>query len=356
MGVHRRALLHRDAAEADGLGPVAVIGLEQRQLEVGVAAGGAEEVLLGAHQRVAVLRRGRLAARGLHVAQRDQDLGQRQVPGGLPVPPLGGGQVAAGDGDGAETGLGPRVGGQRGERVLQLDLGLVQAAQLDQQRGVLHARPLRALAAAGATGDRVGHQVGRARQVALQLQGVRLARVGDERRPLLAQLVDGPEGLRVLAELDLRVADDGLRSRREAAGEADRLLAELQRLREVVARQGERAEPDDGVEAGRLQRAGAAQQLVGAGVVARVARLAGPLQVGEPQPRDQVRIVGAGLHRRLQLGHLAGRADHAGERIDVRPHHGAGRGPEPGPCRRPAPRTGRRRRGRRQRRRRRQCG
>ena len=96
-------------------------------------------------------------------------------------------QIAAGDGDGAEAGLGARVVGEQRECVAILLGGRVGVARLEQQRRQLHARPLRVLGRARAGVDGPPHQADGTGDVALQLARVAEAGIGDEARPQLAE-------------------------------------------------------------------------------------------------------------------------------------------------------------------------
>ena len=191
-------------------------GVEERRLEVGVAARPDEEGVLDAHERVGLPGARLVTARLAHVAELRDDVGQRQVRGGALVPLLRQRQIAAGDRDGAEAGLGARVVGKQRERVAVLLGGGVGVARLEQQRRQLHARPLRVLGCARAGVDGAAHEPRRAGDVTLQLARVAEARVGDEAGAQLAQLRECSEALLVAPELHRGVADHGERRRRES--------------------------------------------------------------------------------------------------------------------------------------------
>ena len=183
VAVHGRPLRERLARQRDdrvARQRAGVRGLEERELEIGVAAGAHEQALLGAHERIGVAGALGVAARRAHVAELRDDLGQRQVRGGGVVPALGQREIAAGDGDRAEAGLRAGVVREEREGVAILLRRLGDAARLEQQRRELHARPLRVLGRARARGDRAAHEPDRAGDVARKLAGIAGAGVGDE--------------------------------------------------------------------------------------------------------------------------------------------------------------------------------
>ena len=300
-------------------------GVEERRLEIGVAAGADEEGVLDADERVGLLRAGGVAARRAHVAELRDDVGQRQVRGRALVPALGLREVAARDGDGAEAGLGARVVREQRERVAELLGGRVGVARLEQERGQLHARPLRVLGRARARVDGAAHEPRRARDVALQLARVAEARIGDEAGAQVAEAREGGEALVVAAELDRGVADHRERRGREAVRERQCPLSEPQRLAEVVVGERQRAGADRGVDAAGIARERAIEQRRGLRVVRRVVRLACALQVGDAEIALEPRVGRVQLQPALELAHLRRVARQRRDRIQRRAYR-AGRG------------------------------
>ena len=100
----------------------------------------------------------------------------------------------------------------------------------------------------------------RAGDIAVQLAGIRDARIGAEVGAEVDHALERIDGLLVLPQLDLRVADDPVGIgflRAERLG----LLAPFERGAELVARHLERAHAGHGVEVARVQRQRARERI-----------------------------------------------------------------------------------------------
>ena len=122
---------------------------------------------------------------------------------------------------------------------------------------------------------------------------------GPQRRHRVERL----EPLAVAPELDERVADHAVVARRRRRDRA-RAAAERERLAEAVPRERERAEPAGREQVARREAQRPAQHLVRLRVVGRVARLARPLLVGEPERVERVDVVAARAELALELRDL----------------------------------------------------
>ena len=185
----------------------AMVRVEQRDLEVHVDPIGLEQPLLHVDQRVLLGGVGGAAGLGVQVSQRDDVLGKRIA---------GDHRSVAGDGP-AELTAGPRHLGQadlRGERSR-----IEHRSPLVENRRAVHATavPIElAELVAGPGGVGSGpcglqgqvHGSDGVRRVALKLPGVRRPGVGREVRPEVDRSLERLEGLWVLPQLDLSIADD----------------------------------------------------------------------------------------------------------------------------------------------------
>ena len=120
--------------------------------------------------------------------------------------------------------------------------------------------------------------------VAVQLAGVRHAGVRGLVGSQVDHLLERGDGVVVAAELGVGVAEDAVAGGLVLVGR-DRALAPVDRVLELVAGQRQRAEADQRV--GVVGRLGErlVEDAVGAGVVARIARFASALQVGQAELR-----------------------------------------------------------------------
>src|SRR5215207_2389705 len=301
------------ARQRDGAPRRAVIGLEERDLRVGVDAGAGEQPPLGPDQREVAARGGRAAGGQLGLAEADHVLRQRQ-PGGQHAPAADrSAEVPAGRVDPREAGLRRRVPGHGRERgtVRRPRRRRPPARQLDAAEQRMHRG--RALARRSAGVDRAPHRGGRAGEVAVQLAQVGDAGVAGQRRLGVDHPLQHALGGAEAAELDERVDERRIRCERARPRRAS-APREPQRATEVVAREREPGARDERVRVAGAPRKRRAQQLVGARVEARVADLARLLQVrgrerdargdvarsgarGGLQPRD-LRVGGRGRSRR----------------------------------------------------------
>ena len=153
----------------------------------------------------------------------------------------------------------------------------MQLSELDRRPGV-------GLGTAGRGIQRELHGVDRRRDVAAELP-----RVGDAciRRGAGLQRghpVERCERGVVAAELEQCIAEDAVR-RGGARCRGNRPAGERKRVAKAVAGERDAAEPGERLEVLRLELHGPAERAVGAGDVRRVAGLARPLRVGEPEQR-----------------------------------------------------------------------
>jgi hypothetical protein len=256
-----------------------VIGLEERQLDVGIDAGALLERDLGAHERVAALRGGAVAGGRLRLAEGDDVLRKRELRDDALQPRDRRPQPAAGDVGLREPGLGGRVVGHRRQGAAVVANGGVDLPDLQLEAAEQRAHVGVLLGDGAAGGDRRAHRAQSARQVAVQLAEVGDARVGGEIGLAIDHLLQRAAGLVVAAELDERVDERAERLVDHRRG-GPRPLGVGQARAEVVARELERAELGQGARVAGLQREGAAHGALGADVEAGVTGLAHLLQVG----------------------------------------------------------------------------
>ena len=127
--------------------------------------------------------------------------------------------------------------------------------------------------------------------------------------------VERLEALAVAPELDERVADHAVVARRRRR-DRPRAAAERERLAEAVPRERERAEAAGRDQVARREAQRPAQHLVGLRVVGRVARLARPLLVREPERVERAHVVAARAQLVLELRDLRRRVVRRGRPCD----------------------------------------
>ena len=176
------------------------------------------------------------------------------------------------------------IAGTCGEREPVEGCGASCAADRPVQLSELDRRPGVGLGTAGRGVQGELHGVDRGRDVAAELP-----RVGDAciRRGVGLQRghpVESCERGVVAAELEQCIAEDAVR-RGRARCRGNRAAGERKRVAEAVAGERDAAEPGECLEVLRLELHGPAERAVGAGDVRRVAGLARPLRVGEPEQR-----------------------------------------------------------------------
>ena len=179
-GAHTRRRRPRTPRESHAARTVAMVGLEDRQLGVGVHAGAAEQRLLGAHERQILTGRAPLSRGQLGLAQRDRVLRQRQPRDDLPPARHCAVQVASIRRQPGAAGLGRRVARRQrqGHRV-----GPARVRRAPAHQREVAAEDFDSGAVLGCRTARGGGQAqrgGRAAEVAAQLAQVRHAGVDRE--------------------------------------------------------------------------------------------------------------------------------------------------------------------------------
>ena len=281
----------------------AVVGLEERDIEVVADAVRGEQLLDHADERVLALCGHRLAERAIEVAEQSDVLRERDaVDRRLFVRPRGREMT--------EAHLRLRhpvecevVVGKELERVAHLDERPLCAAGVQVEQPELHVRPRRSLALADRGGCRKRHCALRVAGVPDQLARIRDARIGRDVRLDRAHPVEGPECLPVPAELELGVADDAV----DAGGrrrDLPRTQAECQCRAKAMPRQRQLPEPGGRDQVVRRESQDAVQDAVGLAVVRRVARLAHALQIREAERVERLRVPRVGAQLALQAGDL----------------------------------------------------
>ena len=278
-----------------------MVGLEDRQLGVGVDAAGGQQALLGAHERE-VARRGHAAAGDLlQLTQGDHVLGQREPRDDSAHARDGAAQVAPCGLDPREPRLRWDVPREARERRAVRQPGRTQpaATELEVAQQRLHIGDVLRRGAAGR--NRESHRARRAAEVALELTQVRDAGVCGEVGAAVGHLLQGDRGLVVAAELHERVDEhpEGLvhpRRERPGAARVD------QRAGEVVSGELERRplHQRGGVGGRDPQRAGDGG--LGARVEPEVPGLPDPLEVRGSEQRPPIGLVGSVAHGDLQRG------------------------------------------------------
>src|SRR6185503_2779023 len=242
-GTDRWRRLVGGLSEAEALRWVAVIAFEQGQIEVHRDAGRLEQGDLRAGGVELPSRSQRVVGRILHLAERDDVLGERQDRRRVLELACGRRQVTITDREPAEP-------GERWGRVrLQIERGLVGGAGSDRiasetlempadrprERRVLRCDPWRP--------ERATHRVERTVDVATQLTCVRESRQRREIGGLAGERFGRVERLVVAAELDERIDDDRARTAR-LGREPDRCPPRLEGLGEPVSTELEPSETD----------------------------------------------------------------------------------------------------------------
>ena len=276
-----------------------MVGLEQRELDVGVDAAAREQPSLDADEREVATRGDRAAGGELGLAERDDVLRQREALDRRAEATDRAGEVAARGLDLRQPDLGRRMVRQHEQRLAIRDRGRaeVAAGELEVAEQRLHVGRVLGRPAAGRDGEL--HRGNRAAQVAVQLAEVGDARVGREIGAAVDHLLQRAAGRAVAAELDERVDEDAVRLRDVGRGAAGRERVAQARA-EVVARGLERGALGQraGVARGEVERA--AQDRVGADVVRRVAGLADLLRVRVREEDVAVGAARVGAHGRLE--------------------------------------------------------
>ena len=268
-----------------------MVGLEDRELDVGVDARRVQQLLLGADERERLPRRGLAPGGEFRLAERDHVLGQREPLDELAQP--------------VDVTVEPRqaerrarvVGDQRERLPERAPSGGAPPApplELPQQGADVGA----VLGRRAAGGDGEAHRLDGAGEVAAQLAQVGGAGVGGEVRFAVEHRLQFAGGVVIAAELDERVDAD---RRTEVPGAP----AERERLAEVMARERDLA--GGGECLGRARRA---EDAFGARVEGGVGGLAGALQVGVGECGPEV--VAAAADGALQLRHVGGGAGQHG--------------------------------------------
>jgi hypothetical protein len=127
--------------------------------------------------------------------------------------------------------------------------------------------------------------------VPVQLAQVRDAAVGREIGTGIDHLLDRVDGFVIAPELDLRVTDHAVRDHDLRRDLAD-ALAELESIGELVAGQGERAEPDEGGRVVRVDGERAVEGRLGARIVRWIPGHAHLLEKRGPEAGQGLRAVG----------------------------------------------------------------
>ncbi len=157
------------AGQRHRLRRVAVIGLEQRQLQIYIRALRLEEPLHGAHK--AILRLGVVGAAGglVQLAKRDHILWQRHAPDRLLVQLHGLRRVALGVAHARQARKGVNIAGQplQAQRIGALCRSQIADAKVEIAE--LHTRPLAVLQRGAACVDRHLHRLDCALRVAVEL-------------------------------------------------------------------------------------------------------------------------------------------------------------------------------------------
>ena len=281
----------------------AVVGLEERDIEVVADAVRGEQLLDHADERVLALRGHRLAERAIEVAEQSDVLRERDaVDRRLFVRPRGREKT--------EAHLRLRhpvecevVVGKELERVSHLDERPLCAAGVQVEQPELHVRPRGRLTLADCSGRCERHRALGVGGVADELSRVRDARVRGDIRLDRAHPVEGRECLAVPAELDLGVADDAV----DAGGRRRdplRAQAECQCRAKAMPRQRQLPEPGGRDQVVLRESQDAVQDAVGLAVVRRVARLAHALQIREAERVERFRVPRVGAQLALQAGDL----------------------------------------------------
>ncbi len=256
----------------------AVIGGVERQLEIGVDAVRGVQLLDGGDERVLRVRLVLSPSGAQHVAVPDDKLGQGDGPHRLRVELGGAVEVTRGGRHSRLSGQTGRVAGKGRQRRGVLGCGAGNVAAVEAEIAKLDADPGDVLGVAGAGGGRLLHGDQCALPVPHQLAQIGDARVRAEVGTEIDHRLDGLDRLVVAAELHLGVADHPV-GRGVVGSEGAGLLAPIESRGELVASQGQRAEPDHRVDVVAVAGERLLEEGFGFRVVARIARFARLLQV-----------------------------------------------------------------------------
>ena len=255
-----------------------MIGLEERELPVGVDAAGAEQAPLGGHERQVVPGCARAARRELGLAERDDVLGERESLDDAPQAPDRWPERTPGRLDARQPRVGGREAGLCAERRAIGRAGRREAPAVALERTEQHLNVGGALGRRAPGVDREAHRGDRPADVAAQLAQVGHAGVGREAGLDVDEPLKHAAGLVVAPQLDERVDDHRQRPRRLRRERAGAPAGDRARP-EVVATQGERSLADRRRDVAAVAGERLAVGLLRPGVVRVVAGLADLLQV-----------------------------------------------------------------------------